>query len=81
VRAAAGADKSSMSVDYSLLPHFTATRARLEAARQALPEAWRTDPRPAAQAAAERWIAVRVRTGQHLELVREGGSALPGDDR
>jgi hypothetical protein len=59
-----------MAVDYRLLPHFTASRARLESARLEVPQAWRCDVRPAAREAAERWVAVRAEARRHLELVR-----------
>jgi hypothetical protein len=36
----------TMNVDYRLLAHFQASRDRYEAAKRALPQQWRTDPRP-----------------------------------
>ena len=46
-----------MNVDYRLFEHFEASRRR-EAARRALPEHWRTDPRPEAQTMNEHWVSV-----------------------
>ena len=71
-----------MSVDYRLLPHFAASRARLEEARSALPARLRGDERPVVQDLNERWIAVREQARTHLELVRSATStAAPDDDR
>ena len=68
-------------VDYRLLPHFTASRARLEAARSALPARWRADERPVVQDVNERWVAVRAKARAHLELVRSASAAAaPVDD-
>jgi len=63
-------------VDYRLLPHFTASRANLEAARSALPARWRADERPIVQDVNERWVAVRANTRTHLELVRSASAPL-----
>jgi hypothetical protein len=71
-----------VTVDYRLLPHFNASRARLDEVRRSLPAAWREDGRPGAQDANERWVEVRAKARKHLELV-EGAhpsSALPDDD-
>ena len=38
--------RNAMDIDYSLLERFETSRRRYEAARLALPEHWRTDPRP-----------------------------------
>jgi hypothetical protein len=57
-----------MSVDYRLLPHFEASRTRLEAARRALPENWRADPRPEAQVMNEYWVGLLARSAH-----RQGG--------
>ena len=50
-----------MDIDYSLLERFETSRRRYEAARLALPEHWRTDPRPEAQVINEHWVSVMVR--------------------
>jgi hypothetical protein len=63
-------------VDYRLLPHFTASRASLEAARSALPARWRADERPIVQDVNERWVAVRAKARTHLELVRSASTTL-----
>jgi hypothetical protein len=68
-------------VDYRLLPHFTASRARLEAARSALPARWRADDRSVVQDVNERWVAVQAKARTHLELVRSVSATIaPGDD-
>jgi hypothetical protein len=59
-----------MSVDYRLLPHFEASRERLEAARRALPAHWRNDPRPEAQIINEHWVQVIARAGEQAEQLR-----------
>jgi hypothetical protein len=72
-----------MSVDYRLLDRFQDSRRRHEAARQALPEHWRRDPRPEVQAINDLWVSVVARARAHEE--RLGGlaaSSLPSlDDR
>ncbi len=72
-----------MSVDYSLLDRFTDSRRRHEAARQALPERWRADPRPEVQAINDLWVSVVARARAHEErLAAVGVVALPVlDDR
>jgi hypothetical protein len=46
-----------MSVDYRLLTRFQESHDRHEAARRALPERWRSDPRAEVQHANELWSA------------------------
>jgi hypothetical protein len=71
-----------MSVDYSLLDRFTDSRRRHEAARQALPERWRADPRPEVQAINDLWVSVVARARAHEERLAAVGVALPSlDDR
>jgi len=74
-----------MSVDYRLLEHFQASWERLEAARRALPEPWRSDARPDVQSANERWVTTVARAREHIELLDTSSSArsqiMPIDDR
>ena len=53
-----------MDVDYRLLEHFESSRKRREAARLALPEHWRADPRPEAQEINDYWVNVIVRMSE-----------------
>ena len=53
-----------MDVDYRLLEHFESSRKRREAARLALPEHWREDPRPEAQEINDYWVNVIVRMSE-----------------
>jgi hypothetical protein len=64
-----------MNVDYRLLPHFLASRKRLEAARRVLPHHWRTDPRPEAQTINEHWVAVIARAAEAKARLSEPGTA------
>ncbi len=58
-----------MSVDYRLLPRFEASQKRHEAARRALPDRWRDDPRPEAQFINELWVNVIAQAWeQHEQL-------------
>jgi hypothetical protein len=56
-----------MPVDYRLQSRFVASRRRYEAARLALPEGWRSDPRPEAQVINDHWVSVIAETRKHLE--------------
>jgi hypothetical protein len=56
----------TMSIDYSLLEHFESSRRR-EAARRALPEHWRRDPRPEAQIMNEHWVTVIAQAAERRE--------------
>jgi hypothetical protein len=73
------------SVDYRLLPRWTASQRRQEKARQALPLTRRTDPRPEAQLANEYWVGLLA--WEHERTVNQmfdGSSAIAGfplDDR
>ncbi len=60
-----------MAVDYRLLPHFEANRERYDAARKALPERWRSDPRPEAQEINDVWVDVIARTRERLDRLAE----------
>jgi len=51
-----------MSIDYRLLAHFEESRSRFEAARRALPENWRSDPRHEAQVMNEYWVGLLARS-------------------
>ncbi|HZO98175.1 MAG TPA: hypothetical protein VFB42_12465 [Gaiellaceae bacterium] len=74
-----------MTVDLRLLPHFLESRRRHEAARRALPERWRADPRPEVQEANETWVSAVVRARELAARLAESpaGGTLPwtGDDR
>lgn len=76
---------ASASVDYRLLPRWTASQRRQEKARQALPLTWRTDPRPEAQLAHEYWVGLLARTHERtVNQMIDGSSAIAGfplDDR
>lgn len=61
-----------MSIDYRLLPHFQASSDRYEAARQALPQHWRTDPRPEAQYLNELWVEMIARADERHDLPISG---------
>ena len=63
-----------MSVDYRLLARFEASCQRLEAARRALPEHWRTDPRPEAQIINEHWAQV-IATAAAKSVAADGSFA------
>jgi hypothetical protein len=54
-----------MSVDYRLLMRFQASHDRHEAARRALPERWRADPRAEVQHANELWVSAVARAHEH----------------
>ena len=54
-----------MAVDDSLLERFEESRKRHDAARRALPDRWRNDPRPEVQAANELWVSTVVRARGH----------------
>jgi hypothetical protein len=73
------------NVDYRLLHRFEASRRRHEAARRALPEPWRSDPRPEVQAVNERWVSVVARARERQEQLSMRSStirlAFPVDDR
>ena len=64
-----------MSVDYTLLSVFAESRRRHEQARKALPERWRTDPRPEVQLINDLWIEVHARARQHIDELHNGSSA------
>jgi len=66
-----------MSVDYRLLDRFEASRQRHEAARRALPERWRTDPRPEAQTMNEHWVRVMVQACDDHDRLTAPSSATP----
>ena len=74
-----------MSVDYRLLDRFETSRQRHEAARSALPEQWRTDPRPEAQFMNEHWVRVMVQAcddhDQHTAHLSATQLRFSGDDR
>jgi hypothetical protein len=71
-----------MSVDFSLLDHFEAS-CRREAARRALPEHWRRDPRPEAQIINEHWVNVIAQASERRErsALADAGRAVSVDDR
>jgi hypothetical protein len=56
-----------MSVDYRLLTRFQASHDRHEAARRALPERWRSDPRAEVQHANELWVSAVARAREHQD--------------
>jgi hypothetical protein len=58
-----------VAVDYSLLERFEASRRRHEAAREALPAQWRSDPRPEVQLINDLWVGLVVRAREHIEQV------------
>jgi hypothetical protein len=64
-----------MNVDYQLLPHFIASRKRLEAARDVLPLHWRTDQRPEAQTINDHWVAVIAKAAEEKARLSEAGIA------
>lgn len=66
-----------ISVDYRLLHRFEASRRRHEAARRALPEHWRSDPRREAQIINEYWVSVIARAGEQREQLTTPASAAP----
>ena len=66
-----------MSVDYRLLSHFEASQRRLEAARRALPEHWRNDPRPEAQVMNDHWVRVLARATELEEGFTARSAAAP----
>ncbi len=73
-----------MSVDYRLLSRFQASHDRQEAARRALPERWRWDPRPEVQRANELWVDAVARVREYQELLAADSPRPPlelGDDR
>ena len=74
-----------MSIDYRLLDRFETSRQRHEAARRALPEHWRTDPRPEAQTMNEHWVRVMVQAcddhDQHTAHLSATQLLSSGDDR
>jgi hypothetical protein len=72
-----------MPVDYRLLARFEESHQRYDAARSALPERWRSDPRPEAQMINDHWVSVIAEAREHLDRVsaagREGASRLLDD--
>ena len=73
-----------MSIDYRLLDRFETSRKRHEAARLALPERWRADPRPEAQTINDHWVRVMVRACEHRDRISRSSAGLVGfgsDDR
>ena len=60
-----------MTVDYRLLPRFAASRRAHEDARKALPERWRSDPRPEVQHINEIYVALVARTRAHIEEISQ----------
>jgi hypothetical protein len=76
---------ASASVDYRLLPRWAASQRRQQTARQALPQAWRSDPRPEAQAANGHWVELLARSQERMDLQMIDGSCaiagFPLDDR
>jgi hypothetical protein len=56
-----------MSVDYRLLTRFQASHDRHEAARRALAERWRSDPRAEVQHANELWVSAVARAREHQD--------------
>ena len=73
-----------MSIDYRLLDRFETSRKRHEAARLALPDAWRADPRPEAQMINEHWVRVMVQASEHQDRINRssaGSVAFGSDDR
>ena len=66
-----------MSVDYRLLERFQDSRRRQEAAREALPERWRSDPRPEVQAINDLWVSVVARAREHEERLGSVSASLP----
>jgi hypothetical protein len=74
----------NMAVDYTLLPVFAESRRLSEAARRALPEQWRTDPRPEVQLVNELRADLHARARQHIdELANDSpaGTTVFLDDR
>jgi hypothetical protein len=65
-----------MSVDYRLLTRFQASHDRHEAARRALPERWRSDPRAEVQHANELWVSAVARAREHQD--RLAANSAPG---
>jgi hypothetical protein len=61
--------KETMAVDYRLLPRLEASRRRYEAARRALPERWRSDPREEVQLVNEIWVEVTARARRHIDEI------------
>jgi hypothetical protein len=74
-----------VSVDYRLLERFQASRDRHEAARRALPERWRSDPRPVVQDGNVAWVGTVAPAREQQELFTANGSNRPlvqlDDDR
>lgn len=66
-----------MSVDYRLLTHFQASQDRHEAARRALPERWRSDPRTEVQNANELWVSAVVRAREHQDRLAASSASGP----
>jgi hypothetical protein len=75
IRAAAMPMKEEMSVDYRLVPHFEASRRRYAAARELLPERWRSDPRPEMQLLNDTWVSVIARAREHIDEITRSPSA------
>ena len=71
-----------MGVDYRLLPHFQASVRRHKAARESIPERWRSDPRPECQELNEMWVRVVARAREHIDTIAISQSTQPAlDDR
>ncbi len=73
-----------MGVDYTLLPVFVESRRRREEARKALPERWRTDPRPEVQLVNDLRVEAHARARQHIDELVNGSKPGPSaflDDR
>jgi hypothetical protein len=68
-----------VSVDYRLLSHFEASHERLEKARRALPERWRTDPRPEAKIINDHWIRVIARAAEQAQRIANRPPIGPSD--
>jgi len=65
------------NIDYRLLERFEASRRRFAAARLALPEHWRTDPRPEAQFMNEHWVTVIAEAAEHEDRRAKSLSSSP----
>ena len=67
-----------MSIDYRILERFETSRNRHAAARLALPEHWRTDPRPEAQTINEHWVRVMVQACEHRDRIDRAAPRTAG---
>jgi hypothetical protein len=65
-----------VTVDYRLLPRFTASCRRHEDARNGLPESWRSDPRPEVQLLNEIYVELVARARGHIEEISAPGPSL-----